>query len=270
MQKLNFTTVPNVILDNMSELTGAQVKVLMAIARKTIGWHKDTDWISNKVMMSMTGLTRQGLYKAVDGLIEKDLIQKVITGDKGNEKVCYDLNFEEDRNSVASPSATELQGDRNSVAPQKKLLKETIQKKKELPKAHTPLMKIEKEYFELFKNEFGEEADYNFGGGRKLINRYLKTHTEEKIIDLLQIWFYTGVGAWHGYSFMNLQKDWNRLLIIYNSLQMHMLTKEIYTVWAGNISELNERDNKHFEVPGYDGWRKREIQRRYQELTVPA
>lgn len=144
------------------------------------------------------------------------------------------------------------------------------EKKKELPQAKTPLMKVEKEYFELFKNEFGEDADYNFPGGRKLINKYLKTHTEEKIIDLLRIWFYCKIGEWHGYRFINLHKDWNRLLIIYNSLQMHMLTEEIYTKWAGNIRGLNERDNKTFEVPEYDGWRKKEIKRRFEELSVYA
>ena len=126
MQKLNFTTVPNVILDNMSDLTGAAVKVVMAIARKTIGWHKDTDWISNKVMLDMTGLSRPGMYKAVNELIDKGLIQKVINGEKGTEKVCYDLAFE--------GTVTQLQGDCNSVAPQKKLSKEKIyvEKSKEL------------------------------------------------------------------------------------------------------------------------------------------
>ena len=271
MQKLNFIMVPIEVVDeHLKKLSGAEIKVLLAITRKTIGWHKDTDWICNKQMMEITGLSKKSIILAVTSLIDKKLIIQETVGDPGKEKLCYELDFKEGVTKSNGGGVKSTPGGCKNVTHNIYTTKETIQKKKELPQAHTPLMKVEKEYFDLFKTEFGEEADYNFGGGRKLINKYLKTHTEDKIIDLLQIWFYTGVGAWHGYSFLNLQKDWNRLLIIYNSLQMHMLTEETYTIWAKNITDLNERDNKHFEVPDYDGWRKKEIQRRYQELTVPA
>ncbi|KKM62164.1 hypothetical protein LCGC14_1524490 [marine sediment metagenome] len=276
-----YTQYPNVIIDKyMRDMTGAEIKVISLIVRQTMGWHRDKDRLSNGQITDKTGLSLNAVKEAVRVLVGKDLIIMIRTGKGKGIKTYYELNVSDDNGSenalLNEPNGSENallnepNGSENDTTKERFIKIKNKENAPDKPAPSTPLMKVEKEYFELFKTEFGEEADYNFGGGRKLINKYLKTHTEDKIIDLLQIWFYTGVGAWHGYSFLNLQKDWNRLLIIYNSLQMHMLTEETYTIWAKNITELNERDNKHFEVPDYDGWRKKEIQRRYQELTVPA
>ena len=270
MQKMNFTMIPNEVIDeHLKDLTGAEIKILLAITRKTIGWHKETDWICNQQMMDITGLSKKTVIMTVKSLIDKKLIVQETIGKPGKEKLCYELDFEGGKKVTGGGVKSTPEGC-NNVTHNINTTKETIQKKKDLPAATIPIMKVEKEYFELFKSEFGEDADYNFPGGRKLINKYLRTHTEEKIIDLIRIWFYCEIGAWHGYSFMCLQKDWNRLLIIYNNLQMYMLTREIYTKWASNIRALNERDNKTFEVPDYDGWRKKEIKRRFEEQSVYA
>ena len=69
---------------------------------------------------------------------------------------------------------------------------------------------------------------------------------------------------------MSLQKDWNKLLITYNSLQMHKIDLKTYDIWVGNIKMLNKKYNKDHEVPDYDGWRKKEIKRRFEEVAVHA
>ena len=224
-----YTQYPNVIIDkHMRDMTGAEMKVISLIVRQTMGWHKDKDRLSNGQITDRTGLSLNAVKEAVRALVEKDLIIMIRTGKGKSIKTYYELNVSDD-NGSENDLLNEPNGSENDLLnepngsendPTKERFKEIKNKENahEKPAPKIPLMKVEKEYFELFKNEFGEEADYNFGGGRKLINRYLRTHTEEKIIDLLQIWFYTEVGAWHGYSFMNLQKDFNKLLIIYNPL----------------------------------------------------
>lgn len=144
------------------------------------------------------------------------------------------------------------------------------EKKKECPMAHTPLMNIEKEYFKLFKDKYNDEPGYNYPACRKLINKYLKTHSEEKLLDMVRIWFNLGIGEWNGYRFMNLNQDFNRLLIIYNSLSLHTLNRDMHARYIKNVKMMNERDNKTIEEPDYGVWRERQIQQRYEELTVSA
>ncbi len=282
IQAPNYTQFPNIILDEYMEvMSGAEFKIISFIIRKTLGWHKERDRISSSQIREKTGLSKNAVIEAIKMLKERKIITVKRTGKGKAIKTYYELDIDEheygseigpikDSNGAESEPINELNGAESE--PTKERFKEIKNKENTLdkPAASTPVMRIEKEYFTIFNSEFSDDADYNFPGCRKLINKYLKTHSEEKIIELLQIWFYTGVGAWHGYRFLNLQNDWNKLLIIYNSLQMHMLTEETYTIWAKNIAELNERDNKHFEVPDYEGWRKKEIQRRFEEVYVSA
>lgn len=72
---INHTQISNDFLDKyMCELTGAQVKVFLAIARKTIGWHKETDSVSISQLMKMTGISRQGVVDTISALSDKGII----------------------------------------------------------------------------------------------------------------------------------------------------------------------------------------------------
>lgn len=90
----NHTQFPNIIIDNyMCHLTGGQIKIILAIARKTIGWHKKTDQISNTQMAKLTGLTIPGIKKAMNTLIECGIIKMNRSGTgkgiKTNYELCY-------------------------------------------------------------------------------------------------------------------------------------------------------------------------------------
>ena len=51
----NTSAIPNVLFDYwMEKLSPAEFKVLLCIARKTYGWHKDNDLISIKQIEKMT------------------------------------------------------------------------------------------------------------------------------------------------------------------------------------------------------------------------
>ena len=74
IKKPNHTQLSNDFIDNwMQELSGNAVKVFIAISRKTIGWHKDIDQISNSQLQIMTGIkNRSSLLKAINELVKND------------------------------------------------------------------------------------------------------------------------------------------------------------------------------------------------------
>lgn len=91
----NSSAIPNVLFDYwMVILSPAEFKVLMCIARKTYGWHKNTDLISLKQIEKMTGLHRSGIIKNVESLVERGLLNKVKskTSDGDDAPNRYEIN----------------------------------------------------------------------------------------------------------------------------------------------------------------------------------
>jgi hypothetical protein len=141
----NYTQVPDEVFDVLlSELTGAEFKVLMYIIRRTFGFKKTFDNISLKQMVEGiktndgrtldqgTGLSRPGVTKAVKGLEEKLIIvaQRNRSTERGDEPTTYHLHF-------AAPSAGPVETEftrggiqsydprRNGVDPQETVIRET-------------------------------------------------------------------------------------------------------------------------------------------------
>ena len=76
MQVPNHTQIPNELIDKwMRELSHAQFKVMIAICRKTIGWHKETDSISVSQIAEMTGVTKKTAIVAIKELERLRLIK---------------------------------------------------------------------------------------------------------------------------------------------------------------------------------------------------
>ena len=72
-----------------TNLTAYQGRVLWAIWRKTYGWHKREDWISNSQFVEMTGLRKQHVYRTL-----KELEQRNIVTRSGN-KIAFNRNYRE-------------------------------------------------------------------------------------------------------------------------------------------------------------------------------
>lgn len=75
------TMIPNSILDTyLRELSGAELKILLIITRQTLGWvdskghRKLRDWITQKLFVKKTGLSRKTVAMAIQSLIKKRLI----------------------------------------------------------------------------------------------------------------------------------------------------------------------------------------------------
>jgi phage replication O-like protein O len=110
IEKPNYTQTPNILFDEiMRDLNGAELKVILAVIRKTFGWHKKRDRISLTQLEETTGLSRQGILNAIHGkkkeksviggLVNKGYI-KIIETKQGN---VYELVVKEvDQQETAS------------------------------------------------------------------------------------------------------------------------------------------------------------------------
>jgi|GEM_PF-835177 len=72
----NYTQIPNVILDLMSDMEETEFRVVIAIARQTFGWHKKRDKISLTQLEKLTGLSRQGVVNGIAAGERRGLIEK--------------------------------------------------------------------------------------------------------------------------------------------------------------------------------------------------
>lgn len=101
IQPPNYTQIPNIILDHWLPILGhAELKVLMAICRKTFGWHKATDQISASQLEKLTGLKEYHVRKSAKSLMEKGMIIKKVHGDNGNQVTYYQIVITKDSNNL--------------------------------------------------------------------------------------------------------------------------------------------------------------------------
>jgi hypothetical protein len=104
----NSTQVPDALFDQLlAQLSGAELKVLLYIIRRTFGFKKDADNISlnqichgictkdGRVLDQGTGLSQSTVLTAVKGLLKKEIIlaTRRISRERGNEPTTYTLNF---------------------------------------------------------------------------------------------------------------------------------------------------------------------------------
>jgi phage replication O-like protein O len=70
----NYTQIPNCLFNLLPYLTAAELKIILHIIRKTIGFHKETDRISYSQFQKATGVHREGIGNAIISLKAKQLI----------------------------------------------------------------------------------------------------------------------------------------------------------------------------------------------------
>ena len=73
----NHTQTPNELFDeHMREMTGSELKIVLAICRQTFGWHKERDRISLSQLMELTGLTRMSVVAGIKKSMDRGLIDR--------------------------------------------------------------------------------------------------------------------------------------------------------------------------------------------------
>jgi phage replication O-like protein O len=136
----NVTYVPNIIFDYwLNRLSPAEFKVLLAICRKTFGWHKVQDKISLTQLEKLTGLSRKGIEKSLKilekhGLIEKEKSKCPHGGNGVNKYVInvYSVTNEEDQGRELSTLGVGNSG--NQGRELSTVTKETITKEIDISK----------------------------------------------------------------------------------------------------------------------------------------
>ena len=103
----NTTPIPDEVFDElMADLSGAEVKVLLYICRRTFGWKKESDNISlNQMLHGITrregrrldrgvGLSKPTLLRSIKSLTEKNIViaEQRASKEKGYEPTNYRLN----------------------------------------------------------------------------------------------------------------------------------------------------------------------------------
>ena len=91
IQLPNHTQIANSFIERMAEYTGSEVKVFLAICRKTIGWHKVSDKIPYSQISKLTGIPPKHLKKHIAKL-EKD--GWIIQSGDSHKGYTYDLNMD--------------------------------------------------------------------------------------------------------------------------------------------------------------------------------
>lgn len=133
-----YTRIANELLEAVmaADLTARQLKVALAVIRKTYGFGKKFDRITNTQIAMMTGIHHTHVCKAKNEMIAMKII--VTQGQAiGLNKVISDWNFEVSQNSetLAETANKTLANLANTHKPTRLNTKETIQKIKE----NTPL-----------------------------------------------------------------------------------------------------------------------------------
>ena len=73
-----YTQAPNDILEALSRIriSGEENQCVWFILRKTYGWHKEEDWISNSQFVEGTGISRQNVNRVIKKLMQKGIVVK--------------------------------------------------------------------------------------------------------------------------------------------------------------------------------------------------
>lgn len=113
----NYTQIPNAIFDLMADkdagLTEKELKVLLAIARKTFGWHKKRDKISLSQLQQMTSMSRSTVVLGVKAAIERGIVRQTEDPNDKRGGVYYELVVDE-LNQSSDLTSTKSELVRNS------------------------------------------------------------------------------------------------------------------------------------------------------------
>ena len=95
----NYTQIPNAIFELMADkdagLTEKELKVLLAIARKTFGWHKKRDKISLSQLEQMTSISRSTVVAGIKACINRGIVRQTEDPSDKRGGVFYELVVDE-------------------------------------------------------------------------------------------------------------------------------------------------------------------------------
>lgn len=158
-QKENFTKVPNAIMDDPA-LDVYEVRVLLHIARQTIGYGKKSDGISLSQFVNATGISKSKVQDTIKSLIDKKAIKAISQTSKngGHSYSRYSVNLYRKETDLyrdtTNPIPHDDKGLYRDTVTQKKIEQKKIDKKRE-----TENIDINNIFFSLSNHERIREAN---------------------------------------------------------------------------------------------------------------
>lgn len=116
----NYTQIPNILLDTIFRDMGeAELRVLLAVCRKTLGWQKDKDRISLTQLEKITGLSRQGVINGINDAVGHGFVERLPVG----QSFTYELILTSQPSGLELVNEVDQLGDKlvNEVDIQKKV-----------------------------------------------------------------------------------------------------------------------------------------------------
>lgn len=126
-----YTRIPNYVIEAMASMSEPELRVILAIARKTVGWQKACDVISITQLEAITGLSRPAVVNGIDGALKRGLIAREPATRNG---FCYRLvnDVNQSTELTSKPGLLELVNDVNYSSPP--LVNDVNTQKKDLKK----------------------------------------------------------------------------------------------------------------------------------------
>jgi phage replication O-like protein O len=173
-----------------TNLSAYQSRILWAIFRRTYGFHKKEDWLSNSQLAELTGLWKQHIHRAIKELKDRNIVTK-----RG-----YFLGFNKDYQGWRElpKGVTSHESNRKGLqlepkgvtkvtkrGPHKRIYNKYI-----LRDSPNPAVSEFLKYFgNRFQEKFGTPYTANFGKEGSLVKRVLKIHPIDRLKELTEKFF---------------------------------------------------------------------------------
>lgn len=117
IDKPNYTQTPNILFDVlMADMGEAELKVVLAIVRQTLGYHKKRDPISLSQLQKLTGLSRTACSNGADYAIKRGIVARVSRGKRGVSVYELVVKSEVDADSTSSQKLLVAEIDQSTKA----------------------------------------------------------------------------------------------------------------------------------------------------------
>ncbi|HEX6982429.1 MAG TPA: replication protein [Balneolaceae bacterium] len=182
---IHFTMLPNFILDEeLGELSGGEIKLLLYIYRKTVGFGEKNDEIAYSQFIKNTGLSRSTISTSIESLQKKKLIKVDKTGVTNKYSYCLPKNDSDNKKAKLAGSIIKLEGVQKSnnqpvrkSNTQKKTIKETIKD----TTSRSDLSDDVLEAIQIWNNSFKRQIDLRDQENVYLVKSALKKFSIEQI-----------------------------------------------------------------------------------------
>jgi len=166
-----YTRMPNALLELLSLLPDAECRVMLVIARKTIGWQKVCDVISYSQLEAATGMAHQGVINGVKAAVKRGILKREPSGH--NNGFCYEILVDQVVHEVDHLAAQVV----HEVDTQKKDLKEKEIKRESV--RHSPRTPKQKGFESLSESV----VTYKELTGKKQVTPAVATLIADRVTD---------------------------------------------------------------------------------------